>query len=58
MTKIVQGGEDPAVTAARKAAWQARPPELPENTPLTMEDIERHLLATGVDVTALKRGRP
>lgn len=56
--KIIMGGEDPADTAARRAAWAARDKDL-ANTPLEMEDIERLLrgLVTPAQFIAAKRNR-
>lgn len=58
MAKIIQGAEDPADTAARRAAWQARDRDL-ANTILEMEDIERLLrgLVTPAQFRQAKRDR-
>lgn len=58
MEKIIQGGEDAADIAARRAAWQARDTDL-ANTPMEMEDIERllRLLITPEQIDAAKRNR-
>ena len=56
--RIIQGDEDPADAAARRAAWQARDKDL-ANTPLTMEDVERILqsLVTPTKINQAKRDR-
>lgn len=56
--KIIQGEEDPADTAARRAAWAARDTDL-ANTPLEMQDVERLLrgLVTPAQIDNAKRAR-
>ncbi len=56
MAEINQGREDPAETAARRAAWASRPPSPP--APLSAEELYDMLEAKGVLVAADRPARP